>query len=369
MAAGTPAKLPSILLIDDEAKLLEALHEALAHVIKAEDTEIRTWRPAARDGGAEVVFQSKIDDTTVLVVTDYDLTTGGERGLFGHSIVGWCQSRMIPVGDYSRKPGTLPTEPNLFELRVPTDTTQAVQFIVSTYKGFKRIHDEITENTELQTERSPALVLARLLGKPNVQGDFALYISWLSSSNSGLIERLRATAGSNVSPSTADKTVLLVYVIGHILLNAILKYPGPILSDDALCAYLAIAQNQIDVIAPVFDAARYEGPFSGVRRYFWLETVNSILDDLTSSVAEQEFDTAGELNRSAIELKLQKALERHTCSRCSGKNGGFYCPFTQRPVCTQSDCSVAASSWIPQGAQLCRIERDFYDEWAPLLGL
>ena len=367
MAIAT--KLPSILLIDDDAKLLEALRIALAQVIKADETEIRTWVPTAGDGSAEATFQVKIDDSTILVVTDYDLTAGGERGLFGPSIVDWCQSKMIPVGDYSRKPGNLPTEPNLFELRVPTDTSQAAPFIVSTYQGFKRIRDEITTKPELQTERSPALVLAHLLGRPAVQGEFALYISWLSSSNSGLVERLRATAGSNVAPTSADKTSVLVYVIGHILVNAILKYPGPILSDEALCAYLAVAQSQIDTIVPLFEGARYDGPFASIRRYYWRETVNTILDELASSISEQEFETVGELNRESVEHKLQKSLERHTCSRCSGKNGGFYCPFTQRPVCTRSDCSVAASSWIPQGAQLCRIERDFYDEWAPLLGL
>jgi hypothetical protein len=162
---------------------------------------------------------------------------------------------------------------------------------------------------------------------------------------------------------------LLAYVIGHILLNAILKYPGPILSEEALCAYLAVAQDQIDVVAKIFGPARYSGPFSEMRRYYWHESVNQILDDLTTALDDQEFETFGELNREAVERNLGRKLNRHGCSRCIGQNGGFYCPFTRRPVCTRSDCSVGASSWIPQGAQLCRIEREFYDEWAPLLGL
>lgn len=370
MADEAARPVPSILLIDDDEKLLGTLHAELADALGANGPDIREWLPAAEARPAEEVFKSKIDGGTVLVVTDIDLTGGGERGLFGPTVVDWCQTETIPVGDYSRKHGRLPSEPNLFEIRVPSDAREAAPFIASTYHGFKRINDEIAARPEFVTQRSPAIVLANLLGRPNIQGEFALYISWLSSSNSGLIEKLRSAAPpATTPPSAADKTSLLVYVLGHVLLNAILKYPGPILSDEALCAYVAIKPDQIDPVAPLFEAGRYNGPFSEMKRYFWRENIDSILDDLTSSVAEQEFDTAGELNRSAIEQKLQKTLERHTCSRCAGKNGGFYCPFTRRPVCTRPDCSVAASSWIPQGAQLCRIERDFYDEWAPLLGL
>jgi hypothetical protein len=370
MAATAQTKLPSILLIDDDEHLLEVLRTALGKVIRAEETDIRTWMPASTDGTpAEEIFNTKIDDSTILVVTDYDLTTKGERGLFGLSIVGWCQSKLIPVGDFSRKPSSLPTEPNLFELRVPPDVAHAVPFIVSTFEGFKRIRDEIVANSEFQTERSPALVLARLLGRPAAQGEFALYISWLSSSNSALFGRLQATASPDITPSTSEKASLLGYVVGHILTNAILKYPGPILSDEALAAYVAIALSEIDAVTPFFESARYQGPFSGIRRYFWRDVVNSVLDDLAGEIPDQEFETVGELNRTSVEHRLGRTLGRHSCSRCQGKEGGFYCPFTRRAVCTRSDCSVAASSWIPQGAQVCRIEREFYDEWGPLLGL
>ena len=369
MTDGPTTSPPSILLIDDDETLLEALQAELADVIGNGSPEIRTWLPTAQEPSAEEAFQAKIDDGTVLVVTDYDLTSRGERGLFGPSIVEWCQNKTIPVGDYSRKHGGLPSEPNLFEVRVPTDTGQAAPFIAATYRGFKRIHDELVAKPNLMTERSPALVLANLLSHPSAQGEFSLYISWLSSANSGLIEKLRLAAPPNSSPSPADKVSLLSYVAGHVLLNAILKYPGPILSDEALCAYTAVNSDEIATVAPLFETARYTGPFSDMRRYFWREAADSILDELATGIAGQEFETFGELNRCAIENRLKTTLRRHACTRCNGQNGGFYCPFTRRSVCPRSDCSVGASSWIPQGAQLCRIERDFYEEWAPLLGL
>ena len=360
---------PSILIIDDDESLLGTLHAELADVLGTNAPDIREWSPKAEDGPAEGMFQSKIDDGTVLVVTDYDLTSRGERGLFGPSIVDWCQTRTIPVGDYSRQHTGLPKEPNLFELRVPMNAGKAAPFIASTYRGFKRIHDEITEKPELTAERSLAVILAELLGRPGLQGEFALYISWLSSSNSGLIETLRAAAPPASAPSNAQKASLLAYVLGHVLLNAILKYPGPLLSDEALCAYLAIGTDQIDPVAPLFEVALYDGPFSEMGRFFWREAIDPVLDELGSDLAGQEFETFGELNRTVVEKRLGTTLERFNCARCEGKNGGFYCPFTRRPVCARDDCSIGASSWIPQGAQLCRIEHDFYEEWAPLLGL
>jgi hypothetical protein len=116
---------------------------------------------------------------------------------------------------------------------------------------------------------------------------------------------------------------------------------------------------------------RYSGPFSESAPYYWREDVDVIIYEAGASLTEEDFDGFGDFNRAAMELLLEREFTRHVCQRaqCGGRKGGFLCPFTHRPVCERADCSVLSSSWIPQGADLSRVEREYYDEWAPLLGL
>lgn len=361
--------MPNLLLIDDTAANLEALRLRLAALLPAAEVEIRTWVPTEADGPPAEAFEARVDEDTALVITDYDLTTS-VKGLFGLSIVGWCQKKSIPVGDFSRgNVAALPKEPNLFELRVPSDDEHGAAFVATTFRGFRTLRTGIEGVPELLTERrSLAAVLASLLERPRLESQFAAYMSRLGAANSALLQQLRAFAGDE-QPEDADKIRLLTYVLGHVLCNAILKYPGPILSRHGLCAYMATTTDEAEAIEPLFAAACYSGPFSAGHSYFWRGDVDRILDGLGGDIDDADVKSFADTNRWLIEAALGRALATHDCDRCGGVKGGFWCPFTARPVCERGDCSVPSSSWIPAGAQLCRVERDFYDEWAPLLGL
>jgi hypothetical protein len=360
---------PSILLIDDHQAWLDNLRLALVDALNDSSVEVRTWLPSVNDSDPLAKLESLVDRNTVLVATDYDLTSG-MRGLFGPTIVGWCQQRFIPVGDFSRgNVAALPKEPNLFELRIPANDADGARFIASTFNGFRSIRKSIESDPKIISSKlSLAGVLATLLEKRELESQFALYMTRLGAANSYLLEKLKEFAGAT-QPSPSDKERLLTYVLGHVLLNAILKYPGPILSEKALCAYLATSDDETESIFGIFQAAAYRGPFGLSARYYWRDEVDNKIDQLGVSVDSEQFEMFSDFNRNVVERALGRKLGNHGCSRCGGEKGGFLCPFTQRPVCLRSDCSVAASSWIPQGAQLCRVERDFYDEWAPLLGL
>lgn len=364
----TGQELPSILLIDDNQEVLEGLRTALLAELGGQDVVVKTWQPQAADVEPLEKLSSFVDGNTILVATDFDLTSG-IRGLFGPTIVGWCQGKSVPVGDFSRgNQGALPKEPNLFELRVPADNQEGAHFIASTFDGFKTLRDVLASHPAmLESNKSLAEVLAAILGVPAIESQFAQYMSRLGASNSFLLDKLVIVGGAQ--PPLDVKLKLLAYVLGHVLLNAILKYPGPILSERALCAYVAASTSEIQELSVEFQAAVYEGPFSKNAKYFWRHKVDEILDGLDAGLDEADFESFGDLNRKIIEKKLGRNLADHPCDRCGGKMGGFLCPFTQRPVCLRQNCSVSASSWIPEGAQLCRVEKDFYDEWAPLLGL
>jgi hypothetical protein len=321
------------------------------------------------DGDPLAKFETLVDQDTVIVATDYDLTSS-MQGLFGLTIVAWCQQRSIPVGDFSRAMhNALPKEPNLFELRIPPNDIDGARFIAATFTGFHNIRQAIeSDPTILSSKRSLAAVLATLLQKRELESQFALYMSRLGAANSSLIEQLKESGGA-AQPSQTEKGQLLTYVLGHVLLNAILKYPGPILSGKALCAYVATSEDEAQSLFDIFSAAIYHGPFGQNDRFYWRNEVDNKIEQLGADVNDEQFEMFADFNRAVVERALGRKLRNHGCERCGGVKGGFLCPFTLRPVCLRADCSIAASSWIPQGAQLCRVERDFYDEWAPLLGL
>lgn len=360
---------PSILLIDDDEESLDNLADRLRELL-GDDANLLIWRPTTADGPTHKAFNERVSHQTALVITDYDLTTS-VNGLFGPSIVGWCQGRSIPVGDFSRANlDALPREPNLFELRVPTNFEQAAQFIHNMFKGFYDIRLWLEYHPEvlLTQPRSLAAVLAILLDKPQSESMFAAYMTKLGTANSALLQTIKQFAEPNQLPTNEDKARLLTYVLGHVLVNAVLKYPGPIVSLDALCAYFGTSLEEANVLSDLFDCARYGGPFGHTDRYYWHEVVDTLLDDMAADLYDQQFDSFAEYNRYVVERHLNRPLARHACARCDGIKGGFWCPFTMRAVCERGDCSVPASSWIPSGAQLSRVEKDFHDEWAPVLG-
>jgi hypothetical protein len=362
---------PSILLIDDRKDLLSQLIGALRAQLTDEDVDIRDWTPTNEDKDAYGSFKSRVDENTVLVVTDLDLTGQGQLGLFGTTIVAWCQTEHIPVADFSRgKVGSLPKEPNLFELRVPSDPETAAPAIAALYRGFEGIRRSLRAKPQIiENRRSPAAVLSEVLGVPSSESQFALYGLRLGTANASLMEEM-AGAAPDDRPTTAEKGALLGYIIGHLLLNAVLRFPGPILSTPALMAYVACGEPETAPVSEIFANAKYSGPFSELEPYFWLTKVDETLEQLSKKVApDSSSETTGGFNRTVLESVLGRTLKRHECDRCKGENGGFYCPFTRRTVCVRPDCSVGSNSWIPQGAKICRIERDFYEEWSPILGL
>jgi hypothetical protein len=363
----------AILLIDDSPELLRELEEELKAQFKPGEATIVTWVPrAAKDPKLE--FERYVKDNDLrLVVTDYDLTKGGQAGFFGSTVVDWCQSQAIPVGDFSRRQNdALPKEPNLFEIRVPVISNEvAAKYIAGVFRGFEEIRVAIASDTTLIKRRSPASALAALLGAKNDENQFAQYVSRFTGTSSALINRLVRTASKNQKPSEGDKTSILSYIVGHILLNAVLRFPGPIVNMDALAAYLAVAITEQDTINKLFAFARYSGPFSALGPYFWTRKVDDKLGEFEQLIpADLEFESVGEKNRKSIEVHLNREFLRPIgCDRCNGKNGGFLCPFTNRTVCQRQDCSVVSNVLVPQGARLSRIEREFYDEWAPILGM
>ena len=359
----------AILLIDDERDKLQSLAARVRE--RLDMAEVREWYPCQNENPS-VAFARKVRDDTVLVVTDYDLTTA-VKGLFGHSVVAWCRNQFIPVGDFSRgHHDALSTEPDLFELRVPRSEADAVDYIVRIFDGFRKIREGIKTHAELLSAgRSPAQVLAALLDREDLESQLAPYLSRPGLFNSFLLDTLTGGMQRKGDATAAEKARLLTYILGHVLVNAVLKYPGPILAEGPLCAYLAASPKDIEKVAGLFKRARYTGPFDGGGTLYWRDDVDAVIEEMASKfeVEDAEYKSFGDYRRAVIGKALGGLLAKHDCDRCNGKKGGFWCPFTRRAVCERGDCSSTASSWVPSGAYACRVERVFFDEWSPILGL
>ena len=358
----------SIVLIDDNRPNLERLEDQVRRV--ADKAAVRIWYPETNEDPAEA-FDRIASGDTVLVVADYDLTRA-VKGLFGHSVVAWCRSRLIPVGDFSRgHKGALAKEPDLFDLRVPRDEEEAVTFIARMFDGFSRVRMGIEENVALLREgRSPGQVLAYLLGREELESQLAPYMSRPGLFNSSLLDTLTGQGLEDKSERAAEKAKLLTYILGHVLVNAVMKYPGPLLGELPLCAYLSTSAEEFEEIAGFFADAAYTGPFDGTQRFFWRDKVDAIIDGYATERGVSESPTSGfgNYHRAVLKAILNRAPARHECNRCQGRKGGFWCPFTKRAVCELAECSSASSSWVPSGAYACRVEREFFDEWSPILG-
>ena len=241
------APVPEILLIDDEQDKLESLAARVQAEVGADIVE--QWNPVG-DENPSAAFKTKAGEDTVLVVTDYDLTTA-VKGLFGHSVVAWCRNRFIPAGDFSRGHlEELPEEPDLFKLRVPRDEVNAASYIVRMYDGFRQIQQGIENNPGvLSGGHSPAEVLAALLDRPNLESQLGPYLSRPGLFNASLLDTLTSAGHGNGGATTAEKKRLLTYILGHVLVNAVLKYPGPILAEGPLCAYVAASAEDIDTVS------------------------------------------------------------------------------------------------------------------------
>ena len=359
----------AILLIDDERAKLKSLAGRVRDQVDA--VEVREWYPLEGEDPSKA-FGREAGEGTVLVVTDYDLTRA-VKGLFGHSVVAWCRNQFIPVGDFSRgHQNALSTEPDLFELRVPCIEVDAAAYIVRMFEGFRRIREGIEKHPALLSGgRSPAQVLAVLLGRKNLESQLGPYLSRPSLFNSSLLDTIKGGEHGKGRATADQKKRLLTYILGHVLVNAVLKYPGPILAEGPLCAYLATSRKDIDKVAGLFKDAKYTGPFDYGERLFWRDDVDATVEEFAGKfeVKDTEYESFGDYHRAVVGKALGGAIAKHECDRCDGVKGGFWCPFKKRAVCERSDCSSTASSWVPSGAYACRVERAFFDEWSPMLGL
>lgn len=363
----------AILVIDDDAEHCRILADGVLKALERRGhgaIQVLQWSPG--EGEEPLVrFEAFLKNYDVrLVITDYDLTSQGTLGLFGATVVDWCQLKALPVGDFSRKNvDALAKEPNLFELRIRVEEPDAPEQVAELYLGFEEVRQAFADGPDLNSYRNPAAALASILDRRGLTPQFSQYGNKYASANSSLVDSFRGEHSEDEREKIRQR--FFVYIAGHILVNSVLRFPGPLLNSRALAAYLAISVDDVMKVEGLFSGAIYRGPFSGLERFWWAEDIDDVLDAQRDKLdPDVVYVSAGAERRRLAELAYGGDLALDSaCDRCGGVEGGLFCPYTNRTVCERSDCSTPSSTWIPQGARLCRLEYDFYEEWAPILGM
>ena len=199
----------------------------------------------------------------------------------------------------------------------------------------------------------PAKIISEVLGKPDLESIFARYTS---------SSTLAADIIQYDDEDTPDDEIPLVlkeripFVLGCWLYNYVLPFPGIILNNIAAASYINLAPQQFNEYSKEFETARYHGPFSNHFSYWWRYDLDQIF-----------FDANVE---DAVEYLTTKEIENLSPCKCSidsNSNAGYYCIVKRQPI--SYDQSIGHLSWIPDGADLCRINKKVYRRLAPMMGL
>ena len=356
----------NILLIDDDTENLGEVSTVLSRKLKPKGVEVRNLIPQSFDANLLENIRKMLKKNPMLVVTNFGLP-GGIRNFFGPAIVNSCKAHLIPVGEYSNHVNAeFIQKPNLFDISIPNEGTCIPSYIAEIYSGFKNVRDYLDSTPGILNKNMHlSEIIAQITGREELHHEFYRYTENMDRAENNLF--IYMTEHSNYTSNSKRKVLknMLSYVIGHLILNSILKFPGPIISEDVLCSYLSIKKPADSKLSKVFAKAKYKGPFNKINQYYWRREIDTILYKSSENLNE-DYPGEGAYNR-AILGNLGVSVEAFNCTRCKGVRGGYFCPFTKKTVCADTNCSVSTEGWVTLGADLCRIERNFHDEWSPLL--
>jgi len=313
-----------------------------------------------------------------LIVVDHDLSNLKNPAISESSITAAAHTLAIPVCRYHRRPtGSSLRIDALWELNarvysidldVPTETDEKSnrfgREVLNILKGFKQIERGYQELDEPIRKKGAPCVLSHLLGKPKLEDFFAAYSEGISFLNDVLIVRKlmekssHEEAGQTSEPEPDDLNRRIPYMLGYWLYNFILRFPGLILNENAAASYLDIDTEdfQKEEVLRCFDEARYKGPFSDFQGYWW----RPMLDDLLIEHGGRD------------EILQAEGLDPQSIARAKSHvsrkpPAGYYDIFSDLPISKED--SIGSLSWIPSGADLARVDRNLYEEIAPILGI
>lgn len=373
----------NIILIDDKPEIPEKLEKAIINHDAAFTNTIKTWNPknlaelktlyfdnkghpdkdsaADEDIWKRVLEKQKID----MVVVDHDLS-GLDVRISESSITNACKQLGIPVCTYHRKPPNNDSQ-NLkdrvnqarsFSIEIEIDDgnefKNAAREIINIYQGFKEISEKILKLDKEILYGGPAKIISVILDKPELEAIFARYTS-----SSTLAADIIQYNDEGIMDEEIEEILQkrIPFILGCWLYNYVLPFPGIILNNEAAASYINLDVEQFrNQYYSEFAKAQYTGPFSDSSNYWWRYDLDQIF-----------FDENVEDATEYLANKGKKNVQPCKCSVNPEITAGYYCLVKKQPISFEE--SVGHLSWIPEGADLCRIQRKIYRRLAPMMGL
>lgn len=223
--------------------------------------------------------------------------------------------------------------------------------VVAVGNGFAEITKKLSEITQPSERKSPGLMLASVLGKPEYAEKISLFAS-------GDQNRLGALAGVRSTKNTGERNRRLACVLGYWLWDSVLRFPGVVVNEVAASSYLNIHLDEFrrkEKIRQLFAGAIYAGPFAAAKPTLWWR---GMLEDLVaeSGVAD---------GRAYVKKHLSMDVPQSACCEEPSKPAGYYCFLSERPVSLEH--SKPGLPWFPRGADLARVCKSRYEEDEPWL--
>jgi hypothetical protein len=294
-------------------------------------------------------------DGATLLVADRDLSKSPTfRGMSVSAVIGAAKRLAIPICSYARQPAPedykwrARWEEGHVILTAGNDDELARQGVLAA-RGFAEIASKLPGIMKDEVGKSPAKILAALLGKPEYSDKIALY-------SVGDQNRL-----SEVPAKGKDDTDWLKRIgcfLGYWLWDSILRYPGLLVNEVAAASHLNIATDDFHEprVRALFDDGLYDGPFADQDKPRWWR---GVIDDIVSR--ERCDDGLG-----LVRQKLGDAIKPSQCSVDPAKPAGYYCIISEKPVSLEN--SKGGLSWLPRGADLSRISTPLFEEYGPWIG-
>lgn len=352
-----------ILLYEDGADLAKELLAVMqAHAGNAFD--VQQCEEPNQKQTIDVPYEDFIADKVLgpvaarvaLVVVDRDLHKQA-NGLSERTVSEAASRLGIPMARYARikRKGT---EEKLNRLGAPSAWTEIeLDFdrspeefgrdVIGVANGVIAIARALDALPEEKLKSGPASLLAQLLGAPEIESRLVLY----ATSDMSALERV----GQQMDPK--DQRRYLATFLSYWLRNVILRFPGALVSEVAAGSYLNIDPAGLleqDVLA-LFQAARYEGPFSETRPFWWRHRLDQLLEDEGVTSGLELVERRGITAKPALCAETQTPSPRYTCV------------VTDEPI--SAEASIGNLRWLPRGADLSRVRQSVYEMYAPWLNL
>ena len=299
---------------------------------------------------------------SALIICDKDLSNMGTRfvGLSGTVVAAVADTLGFPLCLYARGEGEprgeellkslAPWEKKRILLEFSTEDNLARE-CACIFKAFSEI-ERAYSHLEEEDKATPAIALSRILGQPCIEDRIALY----GLGEQGFLEEIMPFRRDNVADTNKELIRRMPRMLGNWLYTSILRFPGILVSEIPAASYLNIDPTDFakqDVQA-LFAKAKYKGPFSDLRNYWWRYKLDEILERNGSD--------------DGLAFAKIKGIYLRPCNDPqTNERAGYYCMVTEKPVSDKN--SKSGISWFPDGSDLARIRSDKFNELAPWVGL